>query len=108
VPAPAVSGDECYERAHRVQIITLEQLAITIPAMWHCGTYFNANVLALLGLAFITGHVIYSISYMGEPKSRTLGFVISFLTNVALLGCSLYGVISQMIWGTLGLLFPDG
>ena len=40
IKAPATTGDETFERKLRVQMNTLEQLIITIPAMWICGIYF--------------------------------------------------------------------
>ena len=97
VQAPAVSGDERFERAHRVQINTLEHMAITIPAMWICGTYFNVQAGILLGAAFVVGRAIYSITYMRDPKSRTIGFMIGFFANVALMVCSLIGLVGKLI-----------
>jgi len=97
VQAPAVSGDERFERAHRVQINTLEQMAITIPAMWICGTYFNIQTGILLGAAFVVGRAIYSITYMRDPKSRTIGFMIGFFANVALMICSLIGLVGKLV-----------
>ncbi len=97
VAAPAVSGEERFERALRVQMNTLEQMVVTIPAMWICGLYFSFNVAAILGLVFIVGRLIYAISYMKEPASRTLGFVVGFFANVGLILCGLYGLISQMV-----------
>lgn len=97
VVAPAITGEEIYERKSRVQINTLEQLIITLPAMWLCAHYFNTNVAAIMGLAFLIGRFIYSILYIREPKSRAPGFIIGFFANIILVGCAFYGVISQMI-----------
>lgn len=97
VVAPAITGDETYERKSRVQINTLEQLIITLPAMWLCAHYFSANVAAILGLVFLIGRCLFSFLYNKEPKSRGAGFVIGFLANVGLIGCGLYGVIAPMI-----------
>ncbi len=97
IAAPAMSGDERFERALRVQLNTLEQMAITIPGMWICGTYFNTQAGVLLGSAFVVGRAIYSLSYMREPKSRTIGFIIGFFANVALIICSLIGVVGKLI-----------
>jgi uncharacterized membrane protein YecN with MAPEG domain len=97
VVAPATTGDEMYERKSRVQMNTLEQLIITLPAMWICAHYFSANVAAILGFVFLIGRFIYSFMYINEPKSRALGFIIGFFANIILIGCSLYGVVMQMI-----------
>ena len=52
IKAPAVTGDDNFERAYRVQMNTLEQLVMTLPALWLSGFYFDSLVAALLGLAF--------------------------------------------------------
>jgi uncharacterized MAPEG superfamily protein len=97
VVAPATSGSEIYERTSRVQINTLEQLIITLPAIMICAHYFRPDVAAILGWVFIIGRFVYSYSYTKDPKSRGLGFVIGFLANAILIGCGLYGIIAGMI-----------
>lgn len=97
VVAPATTGDEMYERKSRVQMNTLEQLMITLPAIWICAHYFRPDVAAVLGWAFLIGRFLYSYLYIKNPKSRAPGFIIGFLANVILVGCGLYGVITTMI-----------
>jgi len=96
VVAPATTGDEVYERKLRVQINTLEQLMITLPAMWVCAHYFRADVAAIMGLAFLIGRFLYSYLYIKSPKSRAPGFVIGFLANIVLLAGGFYGVITSL------------
>ena len=96
VVAPATTGDELYERKLRVQINTLEQLMITLPAMWVCAHYFRADIAAMRGLAFLIGRFLYSYLYIKSPKSRAPGFVIGFFANIILVGCGLYGVITAL------------
>lgn len=97
VVAPATTGDEMYERKSRVQMNTLEQLIITLPAIWICAHYFRPDVAAILGWAFLIGRFVYSYLYIKSPKSRAPGFIIGFLANVILVGCGLYGVITTML-----------
>jgi len=78
VVAPATTGDEMYEHKSRVQMNTLEQMIITIPAIWVCAHFFRADIAAILGLVFIIGRFIYSHLYIKNPKSRALGFIIGF------------------------------
>jgi len=96
VVGPATTGDEMFERKSRVHINTLEQLMITLPAMWICAHYFRPDVAAILGAIFLLSRFLYSFLYIRDPKSRTSGFVIGFLSNIALVLCSAYGVISQL------------
>lgn len=97
VKAPAMSGDETFERKLRVQINTLEQLAITLPAMWICGIYFRADIAAVLGLIFLIGRFIYSAAYLSDPASRGKGMIIGFLANMLLLLCCLYTAVIRLI-----------
>lgn len=97
VKAPAVSGDDHYERCNRVHMNTLEQLAITLPAMWICAHYFRADVAAIAGLIFLIGRFVYSAGYLKDPTKRANGMMIGFLANVALLLCCSYAVVMQLI-----------
>ena len=94
--APAVVGDENFERAYRVQMNTLEQMVITLPAMWLCANFFMPLVAALLGLAYFLGRILYRTAYMKDPATRGTGMMIGFLANIALVLCGLWGVLSQL------------
>jgi len=96
VEAPAVTGDETFERAYRVQLNTLEQLMVTLPAMWVCAVFFMPSVAAALGLAFFLGRILYRNGYMTDPKKRGPGMMIGFLANVLLILTALWGVATQM------------
>ena len=85
IKAPAMTGSEDFERKSRVHLNTLEQLMITIPALWVCASYVNPNIAAGLGLVFFIGRTVYSIAYVKKPKKRTLGMVIGLFANVSLL-----------------------
>ncbi|MEP1473103.1 MAG: MAPEG family protein [Halieaceae bacterium] len=94
--APAVVGDESFERAYRVQMNTLEQMVVTLPAMWVCANFFMPLVAALLGLAFFIGRILYRTTYVKDPASRGPGMMIGFLANIGLLLCGLWGVVTQL------------
>jgi glutathione S-transferase len=96
IKAPAVTGDETFERAYRVQMNTVEQLVIALPAMWVSGMYFMPMVAAALGLVFFVGRMMYRVSYMKDPESRGPGMIIGFLANIALIATGLWGAISQL------------
>lgn len=97
IMAPATSGDEHYERCNRVHLNTLEQMAVTLPAMWVCATFFRADVAAGLGLVFLIGRFLFSAAYINAPESRAPGMVIGFLANIALLLCCLYTAVMMLI-----------
>jgi len=96
IKAPAVTGDEQFERAYRVQMNTLEQLVIALPALWLSGLYFDPLVAALLGLAFFLGRLLYRVSYVRDPAKRGLGFGLGFFANLGLIGTAIWGVLSAV------------
>ena len=96
IQAPAVTGDEIFERAYRVQMNTIEQLVIALPSMWICAMYFSPMVAAALGLVFFVGRMMYRIGYMKDPAKRGPGMIVGFLANIALILTGLWGVISQL------------
>ena len=61
--APAVTGDEMFERFFRVQQNTLEQIVVFIPSIYICATYLNEPVAAVIGLLFI----VSSVGKIGDP-----------------------------------------
>lgn len=97
ITAPATTGDEMFERKLRIQLNTLEQMMVTLPAMWVCAHYFRDDVSAILGTAFIVGRFLYASAYAKDPTKRAPGFIIGFFANVILILCSLWGVINQLV-----------
>jgi uncharacterized membrane protein YecN with MAPEG domain len=97
IQAPAMTGDETFERALRVQVNTLEQLIITIPAMWICANYFRADVAAILGAIFFVGRLVYRSAYMKDPTTRVSGMVTGFLANIVLILSAGWGVIANLL-----------
>lgn len=97
VEAPAVSGDPMWERYYRVQMNTLEQLAVFLPAIFLYSHLGNPTVAAGLGAVYIIGRFIYLRSYVADPGSRAIGFMLTFLPSVYMLGASLYMAIRNML-----------
>jgi uncharacterized membrane protein YecN with MAPEG domain len=92
VEAPACSGDETFDRLFRVQQNTLEQLIVFVPACFAFAHLVSPLWAAILGVVFIIGRFLYAMEYTKDPKTRTLGFALTFLPNAVLLVGSLIGV----------------
>ena len=96
VKAPAVTGNEIFERCFRVQQNTLEQLVVFIPGLYIFGRYVNPLWAAGLGLVYLIGREIYAATYVKDPAKRSLGFGLTFLPSVILVAGSLIGGVRQL------------
>lgn len=97
IQAPAMTGDPKLERMLRIQLNTLEQIVVVIPAMWLFAEFNNATVSAGLGLAFVIGRALYCKGYLADPKKRAVGFSIGMLATMILLLGGLYGALMAAI-----------
>jgi glutathione S-transferase len=97
IKAPAVTGDVNFERAYRVQMNTLEQLAFFLPSMWLYAVTLNDIGAAVGGVIWVVGRVIYAFSYLKDPATRSSGFTIAFVAAVGLFLGAIYGVARTFI-----------
>ena len=93
IPAPAMTGDENFERVLRVQQNTLEQLIFFLPLLWLFTFYISSFWAGILGTSWLIGRIIYAWGYYQAAQKRVLGFAISSLSSMALLLGSLIGII---------------
>ncbi len=93
VQAPATSGDEMFERFYRVQMNTLELLPVLLPSLWLAGKYWTPEWVAVAGLVYLLGRLLYLKAYITNPPSRGLGFMLSYVPIMALLIAALVGAV---------------
>jgi len=93
VPAPAISGNEVFERYFRVQQNTLEQLVAFLPGIWLFGTYVNPVWAALLGVFWPIGRILYAWGYYRDAEKRGPGFVLSVAASMTLLLGAVIGLV---------------
>jgi uncharacterized MAPEG superfamily protein len=99
VRAPAVTGNEIFERCFRVQQNTLEQLVVFIPGLYLFGRYVNPLWGAGLGVVYLIGREIYSATYVKDPEKRSLGFGLTAFPTVILLLGGLIGAVRHLLSG---------
>jgi glutathione S-transferase len=97
IPAPAMTGDPVLERTIRAHLNTLEWLPIFLPSLWLFAVYWNSDVAAALGLAWIVGRIVYFVGYVSEPRKRFPGFFIQSCA-AALLLVGAMGRIAYLEW----------
>ena len=93
VKAPAVSGHEGFERIYRVQMNTLELMVALLPSLFVAARFWPAPWVAGLGAVYLIGRFIYWRAYVGNPASRTLGFLLSMLPTLTLMVLALAGAV---------------
>jgi glutathione S-transferase len=97
IKAPAVTGNEHFERAYRVQMNTLEQMALFLPALWLYAAYVSDRGAAVGGLVWVVGRVVYALAYPRDTASRGPGAMITVLASAGLWLGALYGVAKALI-----------
>ena len=60
IKAPSISGDPAFERAWRVQMNTLENAVMFIPALWLAAQYVDPLWAGIAGLVWLAGRVWYA------------------------------------------------
>jgi uncharacterized membrane protein YecN with MAPEG domain len=90
VAAPATTGHPDFERIYRVQMNTLEQLVLFVPALLLFADLVDPLWAAGLGMVFVVGRMLYAIGYAQAANKRHLGFGLSALPVVVMLLGSLF------------------
>lgn len=95
VVAPSIDGPIEFQRIYRVQINTVEQIVLFLPALWMCAYFLSDRWAAAGGIVWIVGRIVYALGYYKDPAKRELGFGISVAANVALLAGTVIGLVAR-------------
>lgn len=85
IKAPSMDGPPEFMRAVRVQMNTLEQLVLFMPALWMFALAWGDRPAALLGILWPLARLLYARTYMADPATRGPGFIVAFLVSMVLL-----------------------
>lgn len=97
VKAPAIAGNEVFERHFRVQQNTLELVVIIVPGLYLFSNYFNPLLAAVLGVIYLIGREVYARAYVKDPARRSAGFGLSALPTLILIFGGIIGAVRQLI-----------
>lgn len=97
IAAPATSGHEVFDRRFRVQMNTMEQLALFLPSLWIFASFVSPLWAAGLGAVYVLGRGIYSISYVRDPGTRSLGFALTSIPTVTMMVWILVWAIGTLL-----------
>ncbi len=97
VQAPATTGHEMFERYYRVQMNTLETLVLFLPALWLAARYWPTHWVALAGVVYLLGRLVYLRGYVAEPKQRHVGYALSITPTLLLWLGALIGVVRNLL-----------
>ena len=95
IKAPAMTGNEYFERAVRVQMNTLEQLVCFVPALLIAAVYWPQVYVAATGVVYLVGRALYRQAYVADPARRGLGFLLTFLPTTLLALAGLVGALMR-------------
>ena len=96
VKAPAITGNDQFERHFRVQQNTLETLVVFVPSLFLFSRYFNPLWAAGLGVIYLIGRQLYAASYVKDPAKRGAGYALTMLPVLALILGGLIGAVMQI------------
>ena len=99
IKAPAMTGNEHFERAVRVQMNTLEQLVCFLPALLIAASYWPQTYVAGAGLVYLVGRTLYRQAYVADPAKRGLGFALTVLPTMVLVLAGLVGAGMHLLMG---------
>jgi hypothetical protein len=96
VKAPAITGNETFERHFRVQQNTLESLVVFVPSLLLFSHYFNPLWAAGLGVVYLVGRQLYAAAYVKNPAKRGPGYALTLLPVVVLIFGGLIGAFLKL------------
>jgi glutathione S-transferase len=97
VKAPAVTGNENFERTYRVQMNTVEQSVFFLPSLWLYAVLLSDKGAAVGGLIWVIGRAIYAVRYIEDASKRGPGIMIATLAQLGLWLGAVYGVMRALI-----------
>jgi glutathione S-transferase len=97
VSPPQMTGNPDFERVLRVQQNTLEQIILFLPLLWLFSQFISPIWGSSIGAVWIIGRILFAWGYYQAAEKRAVGFGVSILAILALLGGSFTGIIMSLL-----------
>jgi glutathione S-transferase len=97
IKAPAVTGHEMFERAYRIQMNTLENAVLVLPALWLYASFIGDRGAAAMGGVWLLARIWYAIAYQKDPAKRGPAFGLSVLAFAGLAAGAFWGVLRILV-----------
>jgi uncharacterized MAPEG superfamily protein len=97
VPAPASSGHPEFDKRYRVQMNTLEQLALFVPAVLVAAPVLGDALTAGLAAVWSLGRIVFARLYYADPAKRGPGFALTLLPSMIMLLAGVWGAVTALI-----------
>lgn len=97
IKAPAVTGHEMFERSYRIQMNTLENAMLVLPALWLYAGFVGDRGAAAQGAVWVVARIWYAIAYQNDPNKRGPGFSLSMLAFAGLATGALWGIAKVLM-----------
>ena len=97
VPAPLSSGHPEFDKRYRVHMNTLEQLALFLPGMLLAAPVLGDATTAAIGFVWSLGRILYARAYFVDPARRSLGFALTAMPSLILLGAGGFGAVRTLL-----------
>lgn len=92
IKASAVTGHEMFERAYRVQMNTLENAALMLPALWVNAGFISDRGAAALGTLWMFSRIWYALAYQNDPSKLGAAFGLSMIAFAITWFAAMWGV----------------
>ena len=97
IAAPATTGHPEFERAFRVQMNTLENTVLFLPALWLFAAFVSGLWSAALGAVWLAARVWYAVAYLRDADKRGPAYGLSILVfGILALGAA-WGVVTEFL-----------
>jgi glutathione S-transferase len=97
IKAPAVTGHEMFERAYRVQMNTLENAVLMLPALWLYAGFIGDRGAAIGGGIWLFARIWYALAYLDSPAKRGPAFGIAMTVFAGLWLGAAWGVVRVIL-----------